>query len=284
MEGKETRAAIGRNIPESRQETEENILEVIYQWDCGGQEITKKRIGEYFGLSGHETAYYMKQMARHGYLAGVSDGEELELTDFGRYEGEECHYRHYMLTQFLQMIGLEKEEAQEDACRLEHVVGEKTVKGIADFLLNGDVYERSFTSSKLRDQYEPGEYDFLMGLYHMDAHYPRELAEEFYLYSDTAVLCVGEEESGFLLRRKSKRPDLVFWYKSGEGWERAEKRARGEWIPAQAFEFTVTPGDPVMEGYLLTAFTTGEEEVSDRKCRELNVHIWQGAGHEQNWE
>ena len=279
---KEITAGIGKNIPESRQETEENILEVIYQWDCAGQEITRKKIGEHFGLSGHETAYYVKQMARHGYIAEASQSERLDLTDFGRYEGEECHYRHYMFTQFLQMIGLEREEAQEEACRLEHIVGERTVKGIADFLLNGDVYERSFTSSRLREQYEPGEYEFLMGLYCMDSRYPREFAEEFYLYSDTVILCVGEEESGFLLQGRLEKPKLVLWYQSPDGWRQAEKKARGEWLPAQAFEFTVTQGDLVMEGCLLTAFTREGEEPSEQKCRELNVHIWQGAENERS--
>lgn len=276
MQKKETTATIGKNIPQSRQETEENILKVIYQWDCAGQRITKKEIGEYFGLSGHEAAYYVKQMARHGYIMGMSDNEEVRLTEFGRYEGEECHYRHRMFTQFLQMIGLEQEEAQEDACRLEHIVGEKTVKGIADFMLNGDVYERSFTEADLRYQYAPGRYDFLMGLYGMEVSYPRELAEEFYLYLDTVVLCVNEEESGFLLQAKSEKPDLALWYKSADGWIQAEKRAGEEWIPSQAFEFTIIPGDPVMEGYLLVAFTGENEEPSDGKCRELNIHIWQG--------
>ncbi len=282
MQKKETTSTIGKNIPESRQETEENILKIIYQWDCAGQRITKKGIGEYFGLSGHEAAYYVKQMARHGYIIGMSDTEEIKLTEFGRYEGEECHYRHRMFTQFLQMIGLEQEEAQEDACRLEHIVGEKTVKGIADFMLNGDVYERSFTASDLRYQYAPGEYDFLMGLYGMEAQYPREFAEEFYLYSDTVLLCVDEEESGFILQEKPEKPDLALWYKSASGWIQAQKRQKGEWIPAQAFEFTITPGDFVMEGYLLVALTKEDEQPSDRKCRELNIHIWHGGEHGQN--
>ena len=41
-------------------------------------------------------------------------------------------------------------------------------------------------------------------------------------------------------------------------------------------------GDLVMEGYLLTAFTIEGEEPLEQKCRELNVHIWQGAENEQS--
>lgn len=281
MQEKETTTTIGKNIPKSRQETEENILKVIYQWDCAGRPITKKGIGEYFGLSGHEAAYYVKQMARHGYIQGISEAEEVTLTEFGKYEGEECHYRHRMFTQFLQMIGLEQEEAQEDACRLEHIVGEKTVKGIADFLLSGDVYERSFPASDLRYRYALGEYNFLMGIYDMESCYPREFAEEFYLYSDTVVLCVDEKESGFLLRAKPEKANPALWYRFAGGWSQAEKRAEGEWIPAQAFEFTITPGDFVMEGYLLIAFSKEGEKPSDGQCRELNVHIWQEVSHGQ---
>ncbi len=277
MEGQKTPqvyTGIGTNVPESREEIEEDILEVLYRWECTGRETTKRRLAEYFGMSGHEVTGHIKKMATSGYLTGTDTREKLKLTELGRVYGQECHYRHTTLTDFLQMLGLEEEEAEKDACRIEHVVGERMLEGITNFMVYGDMYERTFTDSSLRIYYEPGEYPFLMGLYSLDDHYPRAFATESGLYSDTVTLSVTERESGFYLHPEEPKEGRILWYKYKEQWEKAEAREQGDWIPAEAFSFTISPGDMVKEGYVLAAVTEGKEKPDTWKCRELNVHIW----------
>lgn len=43
---------------------------------------------------------------------------------------------------FLQMLGLDQQHSEEDACRMEHVLSEAAMNGISDFLHTGDTYDR----------------------------------------------------------------------------------------------------------------------------------------------
>ena len=80
-------------------------------------------------MTRREVNFYLKQMSAHGYIAREkgthtesrkSEKSEISLTEFGKITGEEFQYRHEILTQFLQSVGVSDEKAEEDACRMEH--------------------------------------------------------------------------------------------------------------------------------------------------------------------
>lgn len=52
------------------------------------------------------------------------------LTDKGREIAEKIYDRHKHLSQFLENIGVSPETAQEDACRIEHVISDETLEAI----------------------------------------------------------------------------------------------------------------------------------------------------------
>ena len=52
------------------------------------------------------------------------------LTDKGREIAENIYDRHTHLSRFLEAIGVSPKVAQEDACRIEHVISDETLEAI----------------------------------------------------------------------------------------------------------------------------------------------------------
>lgn len=69
-----------------------------------------------------------------GYITVSEDGF-LELTKKGREKAESVYDRHKILTAFLiKVANVSEEVAEEDACRMEHIISQETYEGIKVFL------------------------------------------------------------------------------------------------------------------------------------------------------
>lgn len=190
--------------------------------------------------------------------------------------GAECGYRHETFAQFLQFVGVGSETTREDACRMEHIVSEETVRQVCNFVNYGETFERVLRYTDLSYRYAPGDYVFLMGIYYMEKTYPRRFAREFHDFSQNIRLHVGEEKSWFELEINPE-PDSdlgCLWYKDQQKWIRAELHKGKPVIPSDVFEFSIQRQDPVIEGNALIAFANEDEEPVDWNSRELDVHIW----------
>ena len=65
-----------------------------------------------------------------GYVE-VGDTSFLQLTDKGKRKANEIYSRHVLLTEFLQKIAdISAEQAEENACRIEHDIDADVKKGI----------------------------------------------------------------------------------------------------------------------------------------------------------
>ena len=277
-------------LPSSRREIEEDMLEQICLIANAGAEITVEELGGRMNMSRREVNFYLKQLKTHGYVVREKDtytglqGKEAEsgifLTELGKITGEEFQYRHEILRQFLQFVGVSEEKAEEDACRMEHVISEETVQQICNFVDYGDTFERILKQSDLRSWYRPGSYQFLMGIYQIEKTYPRRFAREFKRFSENIRLHVTEDESSFeLIKREGEASAQNLWYKDPEqGWIQAEERMENPRIPSGAFKFLTRCQDPIIEGVALIAFTRKGEKPVDWNSRELDVHIWKSEG------
>ena len=273
-------------LPSSRREIEEDMLEQICLIANAGAEITVEELGGRMNMSRREVNFYLKQLKTHGYVVREKDtytglqGRRAEsgifLTELGKITGEEFQYRHEILTQFLQFVGVSEEKAKEDACRMEHVISEETVQQICNFVDYGDTFERILKQSDLRSWYRPGSYQFLMGIYQIEKTYPRRFAREFKHFSENIRLHVTEDESSFeLIKREGEASSQNLWYKDPEqGWIQAEERMENPRIPSGAFKFLTRCQDSIIEGVALIAFTRKGEKPVDWNSRELDVHIW----------
>lgn len=277
-------------LPSSRREIEEDMLEQICLIANAGAEITVEKLCDRMDMSKREVTFYLKQLKTHGYVVREKDtytglqGKEAEsgifLTELGKITGEEFQYRHEILRQFLQFVGVSEEKAEEDACRMEHVISEETVQQICNFVDYGDTFERILKQSDLRSWYRPGSYQFLMGIYQIEKTYPRRFAREFKRFSENIWLHVTEDESSFeLIKREGEASSQNLWYKDPEqGWIQAEERMENPRIPSVAFKFLTRCQDPIIEGVALIAFTRKGEKPVDWNSRELDVHIWKSEG------
>lgn len=273
-------------LPSSRREIEEDMLEQICLIANAGAEITVEGLCSRMDMNRREVNFYLKQLKNHGYVVREKEtytglqGKEAEsgifLTELGKITGEEFQYRHEILTQFLQFVGVSEEKAEEDACRMEHVISEETVQQICNFVDYGDTFERILKQSDLRSWYRPGSYQFLMGIYQIEKTYPRRFAREFKRFSENIRLHVTEDESSFeLIKREGEASSQNLWYKDPEqGWIQTEERMGNPRIPSVAFKFLTRCQDPIIEGVALIAFTRKGEKPVDWNSRELDVHIW----------
>ena len=277
-------------LPSSRREIEEDMLEQICLIANAGAEITVEKLCDRMDMNRREVNFYLKQLKTHGYvvreketyagLQGRVAESGIFLTELGKITGEEFQYRHEILTQFLQFVGVSEEKAKEDACRMEHVISEETVQQICNFVDYGDTFERILKQSDLRSWYRPGSYQFLMGIYQIEKTYPRRFAREFKRFSENIWLHVTEDESSFeLIKREGEASSQNLWYKDPEqGWMQAEERMGNPRIPSGAFKFLTRCQDPIIEGVALIAFTRKGEKPVDWNSRELDVHIWKSEG------
>lgn len=67
----------------------------------------------------------VSNLRRDGYLEMAADGE-LTLTESGMAAAQNIYDRHTVLTGMLEMLGVPRQVAMEDACGMEHVISEET--------------------------------------------------------------------------------------------------------------------------------------------------------------
>ena len=217
-------------LPSSRREIEEDMLEQICLIANTGIQVTVEELCSRMDMTKREVSFYLKQLNAHGYIIREKNthtgyqkdgtGSGISLTEFGKITGEEFQYRHEILTQFLQFVGVSDEKAQEDACRMEHVVSEETVQQICNFVDYGDTFERILKHSDLRSWYQTGKYMFLMGIYQIEKTCPRRFAREFDCFSENIWLHITEDKSSFELIKKRRYFGAEFMVqRSGTGMD-----------------------------------------------------------------
>lgn len=69
---------------------------------------------------------------KSGALIEMEPDGALSLTDAGRAIAESMYERHRLLTQFLTNLGVDRETAAEDACRIEHVISEESFQKLRE--------------------------------------------------------------------------------------------------------------------------------------------------------
>lgn len=223
----ESTEELGHSIPLSKREIEEDILEELCSLAKKDALIGISEICGRMKMSRREVLACLKQLTAQGYVKIEEKNICVCLTELGRIRGEECRHRHETFTQLLEYVGVESRIAEEDACRMEHVVSDETVQQICNFVNYGSTFEHALRNTDLRYRYEPGEYSFLMGIYYMEKTCPRRLAGEFKNYKEQIRLHVKKEDSYFELfctAPEEKKCSLVCGPRKRLGKSRRRKR------------------------------------------------------------
>ena len=84
-------------------------------------------------VSKPSVSYATKRLRENGYVEFNEYGM-LTLTEAGAEIASKTYQKHKLFSQFFQMIGVDAETAQEDACKVEHDVSPKTFDAFCAFM------------------------------------------------------------------------------------------------------------------------------------------------------
>ena len=110
-------------------ESAEMYLETIYQLSQEQHSVRSVDVAESLNYSRASVSRAVGLLKKDGYLEMDEDGF-LNLTELGKSTAEKIYERHMILTAALKALGVDEESAAEDACRIEHVISDKSLAAI----------------------------------------------------------------------------------------------------------------------------------------------------------
>jgi len=112
----------------------ENYLEAIYNLDSEKRVVRVKDIAKRLGVKMPTVTNMLKTLHDRG-LINYERYEYLELTKDGADVGEEIDRRHHILRDFLtDILGIDFDKADEEACSMEHAIGAATMDRLVAFM------------------------------------------------------------------------------------------------------------------------------------------------------
>ena len=107
----------------------ENYLETIYILSKQQSEVHAIDICSYLSYSRPTVSIVLRQMREHG-LVTVNEDNHIYLTEEGLAIASQMYERHELLTNMLVMMGVSRETALHDACKIEHDLSDETFAAI----------------------------------------------------------------------------------------------------------------------------------------------------------
>ncbi len=111
------------------QESGEMYLETILILSAERELVRSIDICEHMKFSKPSVSRAVGLLREGGYI-NVSREGYITLTDEGKRVAEKIYERHEILTSFLTSIGVERECASQDACKIEHIISDDTFEAI----------------------------------------------------------------------------------------------------------------------------------------------------------
>lgn len=114
-------------------ESTENYLETIYILSQRMKDVRSIDVCNELGYSKPTISVAMKQF-REKKLIEMDGSGYITLTPAGLEIALRTYERHEALTQLLIHLGVEKETALADACKIEHIISDETFQRVKDYL------------------------------------------------------------------------------------------------------------------------------------------------------
>ena len=115
------------------QESAEMYLETIYLLSRQRSSVRSIDVAEHMGYSKPSVSRAVGLLKQGGYLVVDEDGF-LSLTDSGNAVAEKIFERHTVLSRFFVRLGVSDAVADEDACKIEHIISDETFTAIKNYL------------------------------------------------------------------------------------------------------------------------------------------------------
>ena len=119
-------------------ESKENYLESILVIKNQKGFVRSIDIANALDVTKPSVSVAMKNFREGGYITVDSDGN-IDLTNKGLIIAKRVYERHEVITKTLISLGVSKETATEDSCKIEHVISDETFDRIKDFLKSQNI-------------------------------------------------------------------------------------------------------------------------------------------------
>ena len=131
-------------------ESAENYLESILIISKRQDTVRATDICNYFGYSRPTVSIVLKQFRERG-LINVDINNHITLTEEGLAVANSVYERHTVVSQMLMSLGVSRETALEDACKIEHDISPETFECIKKHFLrhlSGSAAEKGTAETK----------------------------------------------------------------------------------------------------------------------------------------
>ena len=116
-------------------ESIEDYLETILSLQKKLGQVRSIDIANEMNFSKASVSIAMKNLREKGYIT-MAENSYIVLTDIGRKQAEDVLEKHTILSNWLISLGVTKEIADEDACRMEHDISAESFSAIKAHILN----------------------------------------------------------------------------------------------------------------------------------------------------
>lgn len=126
------------------QQSAEDYLETMLMLEEKYGYIRSIDIAKHLGVTKPSVSYAVKRLKESGYINMEANGP-ITLAPPGRKIATRIYERHKALKLFLELLGVDAEQAEEDACKIEHVISHDTYVAICQHVNeNSDIKIESF--------------------------------------------------------------------------------------------------------------------------------------------
>ncbi len=110
-------------------ESAENYLETILVLSKSLPVVRSVDVASELGFKKPSVSVAMKHLRESNHITVTKEGY-IYLTESGKEIAEMIYERHELLTSWLVKLGVDKEIASEDACRIEHVISKESFEAL----------------------------------------------------------------------------------------------------------------------------------------------------------
>jgi len=114
------------------QESGEMYLETILILTKRGGPVRSLDVANEMGYSKPSISRAMGILKNDGYIE-IDESGYITLTTEGKKIAKTIYERHVVISELLISLGVDKKTAEEDACRIEHVISPKTFRALKKF-------------------------------------------------------------------------------------------------------------------------------------------------------
>lgn len=122
---------------EKTNESAENYLETILILSERLPVVRSVDIAKELDYKKSSVSIAMKNLREKNHIT-VTDAGYIYLTEEGKAIAEMIYERHRLLSRALEALGVAKETADKDACRIEHVISKESFEAVKSYLLKHD--------------------------------------------------------------------------------------------------------------------------------------------------